>query len=90
MKQMNIADTNLDPRSTEDLIHLALTETDEDAAWDAITALHFRGNREVLDRQVTIKCHYQLTIKRAPLPQETPVPLSHRMMLGIACRRESR
>ena len=38
-----------DSRTTEELIKYALTEEDEDAAWDAVGILHFRGNREVFE-----------------------------------------
>jgi HEAT repeat protein len=38
-----------DPRSTEELIRLALTEQDEDAAWEPVSVLHYRGSREVLE-----------------------------------------
>jgi HEAT repeat protein len=38
-----------DPRSTAELITMALTEPDEDAAWDAVVTLHFRGTKEVFD-----------------------------------------
>jgi HEAT repeat protein len=38
-----------DPRATDELIHLALTEPDESAAWDPVTVLHYRGSREVLE-----------------------------------------
>ena len=38
-----------DPRTTADLINLALTEMDENAAWDAVVLLHFRGTRDVFD-----------------------------------------
>ncbi len=38
-----------DPRSTEPLIEFALTEEDEDKIWEAISLLHFRGNREVFE-----------------------------------------
>lgn len=38
-----------DPRSVDELFYAALTEVD-DAAWDAIRALHWRGTREVLGR----------------------------------------
>jgi HEAT repeat protein len=37
-----------DPRPTEELIRIALTETDEDAAWKPVTVLHYRGSAEVL------------------------------------------
>lgn len=36
-------------RSIAELVKLALTEQDEDAAWEAVTALHCKGNREVLE-----------------------------------------
>lgn len=38
-----------DARSTEELVQCALTEPDEDRAWDAVTVLHFRSTREVFD-----------------------------------------
>jgi HEAT repeat protein len=38
-----------DPRSTEELIRLALTETNEDAAWEPVGVLRYRATREVLD-----------------------------------------
>lgn len=38
-----------DPRATDEFISMALTEPDENAAWDAVTTLHFRGTREVFD-----------------------------------------
>jgi len=38
-----------DPRSTAELIHLALTEPDEDAAWEPVGILQYRATREVLD-----------------------------------------
>lgn len=38
-----------DPRPTAELINLALTATDDDALWDIIPVLHYRGTREVLE-----------------------------------------
>jgi HEAT repeat protein len=38
-----------DARSIDELVRLALTEQDENAAWEAVTVLHFKGNREVLE-----------------------------------------
>lgn len=38
-----------DPRSVEELISVVLSEHDEDVAWDAVTALHWRGTAEVFD-----------------------------------------
>jgi HEAT repeat protein len=37
-----------DPRGTQELIQLALTEPDEWAAWEPVTVLHYRGSGEVL------------------------------------------
>ena len=36
-------------RSVEELIRIALTEQDEDADWEAVTVLHHKGSREVLE-----------------------------------------
>ncbi len=38
-----------DPRTIEELVQCALTEPDEERAWDAVTVLHFRSTRGVLD-----------------------------------------
>lgn len=38
-----------DPRSVAELVEASLQD-DEDAAWDAVCALHWRGTREVLER----------------------------------------
>jgi HEAT repeat protein len=38
-----------DPRSTEELIRSALTEEDEDVAWEHVATLHFRGTQEVFE-----------------------------------------
>src|SRR5258708_3415550 len=38
-----------DPRTTADFVNLALTEPDENTAWDAVVSLHFRGTQEVFD-----------------------------------------
>jgi HEAT repeat protein len=38
-----------DPCSAKDLVQLALTEADEDAAWVPVTILHFRADKEVLE-----------------------------------------
>jgi len=38
-----------DPRTTHELVTRALTEPDEDAAWEAVVMLHFRGMRDVFD-----------------------------------------
>jgi HEAT repeat protein len=39
-----------DTCTNEELLHVALTEADEDAAWHAITELQRRGDRDVFDR----------------------------------------
>jgi HEAT repeat protein len=38
-----------DPRATHEFIAIALTEPDEDVAWEAVVMLHFRGTKEVFD-----------------------------------------
>lgn len=43
-----------DPRPVDDLFNVALCEPDEDLAWDAVMALHWRGTREVLDRATAL------------------------------------
>lgn len=43
-----------DPRSIDDLMLAAMCETDEDRAWDAVRALHWRGSHEVLDRALSL------------------------------------
>jgi len=48
---MNLtSDPNDDPRTTAELVTVALTETDEKIAWDAVRALHWRGGLDVLER----------------------------------------
>ena len=39
-----------DQRSVDDLVNTAITETNEEFAWQAVCALHWRGSREVLQR----------------------------------------
>ena len=41
---------NDDPRTTAELVSVALTETDEEIAWDTVRALHWRGGLDVLER----------------------------------------
>src|SRR5579871_1075613 len=38
-----------DPRATHEFITMALTEPDENAAWEAVVTLHFRGTRDVFE-----------------------------------------
>ncbi|MCF7962969.1 MAG: HEAT repeat domain-containing protein [Pirellula sp.] len=40
---------NDDQRTTAELVAVALTETDEEIAWDAVRALHWRGGLDVLE-----------------------------------------
>jgi HEAT repeat protein len=44
-----ILEARNNPATTDELISLALSETDEDLAWEAVVTLHLRGTREVLD-----------------------------------------
>ncbi len=44
-----------DPRSVSDLLEAAL-QANDDAAWDAVAALHWRGSKEVLDRATALTC----------------------------------
>jgi HEAT repeat protein len=43
-----------DPRSNEDLLQVALTEPDDDRAWDAIMVLHLRGSPEIFEAARTL------------------------------------
>lgn len=52
-----------DPRSVDELISAILSGPDEDLAWDAIGALHWRGTREVLDRAVQL-CRSNCAVER--------------------------
>jgi HEAT repeat protein len=52
-----------DPRSTEELIKLALSEQDEDAAWEPVKVLHFRGTQEVLEAAKHL-CHSDVPKER--------------------------
>ncbi len=38
-----------DPRTTAELVAIALTETDAEIAGDAVRSLHWRGGQEVLE-----------------------------------------
>lgn len=40
----------VDPRTVDELVNAALTETDAETAWKAVCALHWRGTDEVLQR----------------------------------------
>lgn len=43
-----------DPRPVDELVAAALSEQDEDLAWDAVSALHWRGSHEVLHKSETL------------------------------------
>jgi len=43
-----------DPHSTEELIRIALTEEDEDTAWEPVRVLHFKGTSEILNAARTL------------------------------------
>ena len=43
-----------DPRATHELISQALTEPDENAAWEAASILHYRGSKDVFDAPPTL------------------------------------
>jgi HEAT repeat protein len=49
MKMAVFDEKYADPRSTEELIRLALSERDEDMVGELVSALHCRGSREVLE-----------------------------------------
>ena len=55
-------DHEKDPRSVDELVNVALTECDEDLAWNAIASLQGRGNEEVLQRATSLcrsDCQYE-------------------------------
>jgi HEAT repeat protein len=52
-----------DLRTTAELIHLALTEKDEDAAWEPVMVLQYRASREVLEAAERL-CASQSPIER--------------------------
>ena len=47
MKKQNYKTPQADPRPTDELIKLALSEPDEDMAWEYVSALQLRGDGEV-------------------------------------------
>jgi len=54
VKRDLFVDPENDARSIDDLFNVALSEPDEDVAWDAVMTLHHRGSREVLDRAAAL------------------------------------
>ena len=67
-----------DPRSVDDLINVALTETDEWIAWDAVAALQWKGTAEAFQRAQSF-C-------RSPCPQERRLGADILGQLGIPDR----
>lgn len=67
-----------DPRSIDELVNAALSECDEDIAWDAVVALHRRGSAEVLQRAREL-C-------RSPCPQERELGANVLSQLGVPNR----
>jgi HEAT repeat protein len=52
-----------DPRPTDELVRLALTERDEDMAWEYVAALQLRGDGEVLKASLRL-CESPLATER--------------------------
>ena len=52
-----------DPRSVNELIAVILSGPDEDLAWEAVGALHWRGTHEVLDQAVGL-CQSLCVVER--------------------------
>jgi HEAT repeat protein len=66
------------PPSTWDLINRALTEPDEEEAWDAVVTLHFRATREVFEEARAL-C-------RSECPQERSLGADILGQLGVPVR----
>lgn len=47
-------DPQNDPQGVDELVNAALSESDEDVAWNAVCALHWRGTAEVLTRAAAL------------------------------------
>jgi HEAT repeat protein len=52
-----------DPRSIDELVFAALNESDEETAWNAVTVLHFRGTKQVLEKAEAL-CHSKSAVER--------------------------
>lgn len=60
-----VREARADPRSTDELISSALSEQDEDRAWEAVSLLHLRGTRDVFDAASSLcrsDCIYEKTL----------------------------
>lgn len=53
-----------DPRTVDELINAALCESDEHRRWNIVSALHWRGNREALQRAAAL-CESHCSFERA-------------------------
>jgi HEAT repeat protein len=67
-----------DPRSTDDLIRLALSEKDEEEAWGHVTTLHWRGTEEVYQKAAGL-C-------QSPKPEERALGVNILSQLGVTDR----
>lgn len=72
------AEARLEPPSTVDLINRALTEPDEEKAWEAVGTLHFRATREVFEEAKKL-C-------RSECPQERSLGADILGQLGVPDR----
>jgi HEAT repeat protein len=61
--EVSIVNPQDDPRTADELLLVALCDSDEDRAWEAICALHWRGTREILDRAVQL-CTSDCAVER--------------------------
>jgi HEAT repeat protein len=67
-----------DPRSIDELVSAALGECDQEKAWDAVAALHWRGSAEVLQRAREL-CY-------SPCPRERELAANILGQLGVPDR----
>lgn len=67
-----------EPPTTHDLINRALTEPDEDQAWEAVSTLHFRATREVFEEA--------RKLSRSECPQERGLGADILGQLGVPDR----
>ena len=68
-----------DPRATHEFITMALTEPDEDAAWETVTMLHFRRN----ERRYSMP---PVSYARSECPQERTLGANILGQLGVPDR----
>lgn len=53
-RHINNQGQRTDPRTNEELFHVALTNPDEDAVWEVISVLHLQGGRDAFERARTL------------------------------------